>query len=206
MYSVDRLEPEKQAIAHELLTDLVLQQKNCLLPWQVVGEFLNCMRRWESQERITAADVQDYIHDLLTMFPLVLPTVNVVTPEIRTYAVMKLATKRGHFRNGKCPLVLSHWVQTRRIGAKFSKQFSAAERRRQIAPGVSPGNVWSRSMSPGGATACEARMVMMLNVEQMRLLKMSDCRRPFGAFVTGYGDPRADARGYLPSPLRGGKK
>ena len=49
-------------------------------------------------------------------------------------------------------------------------------------------------------------MVMMLNVEQMRLLKMFDCRRPFGAFVTGYGDPRADARGYLPSPLGGGKK
>ena len=46
-------------------------------------------------------------------------------------------------------------------------------------------------------------MVMMLTVEQMRLHKMFDCRRPFGAFVTGYGDPRADARGYLPSPLRG---
>ena len=72
--------------------------------------------------------------------------------------------------------------------------------------GVSPGNVWSRSMSPGGATACEARMVMMLIVEQMRLLEMFDCRRPSGAFVTGYGDPRADARGYLPSPLGGGEK
>ena len=49
-------------------------------------------------------------------------------------------------------------------------------------------------------------MVMMLIVEQMRLLKMFDCRRPSGAFVTGYGDPRADARGYLPSALRGGEK
>ena len=49
-------------------------------------------------------------------------------------------------------------------------------------------------------------MVMKLIVEQMRLLKMFDCRRPFGAFVTGYGDPRADARGYLPSPLGGGEK
>ena len=49
-------------------------------------------------------------------------------------------------------------------------------------------------------------MVMMRIVEQMRLLKMFDCRRPSGAFVTGYGDPRADARGYLPSPLRGGEK
>ena len=46
-------------------------------------------------------------------------------------------------------------------------------------------------------------MVVMLIVEQMRLLKMFDCRRPFGAFVTGYGDPRADARGYLPSPFHG---
>ena len=47
---------------------------------------------------------------------------------------MKLATKQGHFRNGKWLLVLSHWVQTRRIGAKFSKQFSvAAGRRREVA-------------------------------------------------------------------------
>ena len=28
-------------------------------------------------------------------------------PEIRTYAVMKLAAKRGHFRNGKWPLVVT---------------------------------------------------------------------------------------------------
>ena len=57
-------------------------------------------------------------------------------------------------------------------------------------------------MSPGGATACDVRMAMMLIVEQMRVLKMFDCRCLSGAFVTGYGDPRA----YLPSPLRGGEK
>lgn len=77
VYAFDFSEPVKQPKAQRLLDDL-LAASAATLPWQVVGEFLNCLRRWQHQGRITSADVDAHIADLLKAFPVALPTVNAV--------------------------------------------------------------------------------------------------------------------------------
>src|SRR5262249_45178005 len=74
VYALDDNEPVKQAKARELLDRLVQPPIETLLPWQVTGELLHCLRRWEAAGRITPADVQAHFHDLLSMFPLSIPS------------------------------------------------------------------------------------------------------------------------------------
>ena len=73
VYALDDSEPAKQAKARELLDRLVQPPIDTVLPWQVAGELLNCLRKWESADRITAADVEANFRDVLSMFPLRLP-------------------------------------------------------------------------------------------------------------------------------------
>ncbi|MHC4876236.1 MAG: PIN domain-containing protein [Planctomycetota bacterium] len=73
VYSVDDNEPTKQTAALELLDQLVTEADTVLL-WQVVGEFLGCLRRWNAKGRISRTDVEDHVHDVLAMFPLLVPT------------------------------------------------------------------------------------------------------------------------------------
>lgn len=77
VYALDSDELAKQARANELLERLAQQPTDTLLLWQVAGEFLNRLRRWESAGRITAADVQLNFHDVLATFPLHVPDVRV---------------------------------------------------------------------------------------------------------------------------------
>jgi len=49
-----------------------------LLLWQVAGELLSCLRRWGSTGKRTAGDVDADIQDILAMFPLELPTKDVI--------------------------------------------------------------------------------------------------------------------------------
>ena len=79
VYVVDADEPAKRAKAKDLLLRLVADPVKTALPWQVTGEFLSCMRRWESQGKISTADVESNIRDVLRMFPMVIPTVNVIS-------------------------------------------------------------------------------------------------------------------------------
>ena len=78
VYAADDYEPNKQAKAAQLLDQLVQTPTQTCLLWQVAGEFLSCMRRWESQSRILRTDVEANIRDVLAMFPLVLPSQNVI--------------------------------------------------------------------------------------------------------------------------------
>ena len=73
IYAHDADEPAKQAVANVLLAELVQKGETVLL-WQVAGELLSCLRRWQSEAKITAADVQANFHDVLAMFPLQIPT------------------------------------------------------------------------------------------------------------------------------------
>jgi predicted nucleic acid-binding protein len=45
--------------------------------WQVAAELLSCLRKWESLDRITAADVEAHFRDVQAMFPLHVPTAKV---------------------------------------------------------------------------------------------------------------------------------
>ncbi len=78
VYFFDDEEPAKQAKAAELLDRLVQPPSGTVLLWQVAGELLSCLRRWGSSGKRTAGDVDADIQDILAMFPLELPTKDVI--------------------------------------------------------------------------------------------------------------------------------
>lgn len=77
VYSIDCTEPDKQAKAREVLRRLLESSKTVLL-WQVVGEYLNCLRRFAGAGRFPAAEIDDEILDWLDVFPLFLPTQGII--------------------------------------------------------------------------------------------------------------------------------
>jgi predicted nucleic acid-binding protein len=74
VYALDDDEPAKQIKARDLIDQLVQPPLDTALLWQVAGETLSCLRKWESARRITAADVKAHLQDMLSMFPLRMPT------------------------------------------------------------------------------------------------------------------------------------
>lgn len=82
VYAADDDEPAKQSKAVQLLDQLVQTPSETWLLWQVAGEFLSTMRRWENAGRISAADVRANIRDVLAMFPLALPSQNVIVSSL----------------------------------------------------------------------------------------------------------------------------
>jgi predicted nucleic acid-binding protein len=58
VYALDADEPVKQAKALELFDRLVLQAADTVLIWQVAGEFLSQLRRWESKGKLTPEEVE----------------------------------------------------------------------------------------------------------------------------------------------------
>ena len=57
-----------------MIAGLAQQPAQTRLLWQVATEFLQVLRRWQSQGRIDAQRVDDEFDDLLELFDLVLPT------------------------------------------------------------------------------------------------------------------------------------
>jgi len=74
VYTADTGEPVKQAKALALLTGLATGPSPTVLPWQVAGEFLNWLRRWQAAGRISATEVETYFRNTLAPFPLAVPT------------------------------------------------------------------------------------------------------------------------------------
>ena len=93
IYALDDNEPVKQAKARELLDHLVSDSSATQLHWQVAGEILSCLRRWESAGLITREDVESHFKDVLAMFPLCTPSAKVFPLSFEL---------RSHFS-------LSHW-------------------------------------------------------------------------------------------------
>ena len=79
VYAVDFNEPAKQANALILLKRLSQPPAQTVLLWQVVGEYMSCLRRWQSAGRITDTLVEQYVNRARAMFSLALPTENVIT-------------------------------------------------------------------------------------------------------------------------------
>jgi len=75
VYSLDVSDPVKQAKAKALLHGLVGKTPPTILPWQVAGELLNWLRKWEAQGRVSGADVDAHFRDTLAAFPLAVPRV-----------------------------------------------------------------------------------------------------------------------------------
>ena len=74
VYAFDSDEPVKQAKAQELLDRLRQEPADTVLLWQVAGELLNCLRKWEAAGRIQTSDVEKDFRKVLAMFPFRLPT------------------------------------------------------------------------------------------------------------------------------------
>jgi predicted nucleic acid-binding protein len=77
VYFLDVNEPVKQLKAKNLLAGLTQTQTATILPWQVAGEVLNWLRKWQLAGRVSNADVEAHFRDFLTMFPLVIPNAQV---------------------------------------------------------------------------------------------------------------------------------
>ena len=73
VYAVDSSEPDKQALAIELLTRLASVPSPVVLPWQVAVEFLACLRRWESLNRITRDQTTSYLAQIEAAYEIVIP-------------------------------------------------------------------------------------------------------------------------------------
>jgi predicted nucleic acid-binding protein len=73
VYGFDVDEPLKRAKAVALLRQLQQDQSETVLLWQVAGELLNCLRKWESAGHMSAEDVEANFGDVLRAFPLRLP-------------------------------------------------------------------------------------------------------------------------------------
>ena len=70
VYFFDDEEPAKQTQATTLLDQLVQPPSETVLLWQVAGELLSCLRRWQWAGKRVGADVHADIRDVLAMFPL----------------------------------------------------------------------------------------------------------------------------------------
>lgn len=92
VYSFDDREPWKHHRALELLDELRLQLKTILL-WQVAGEFLNQLDRFERDELITREKADFDYAKIRRLFPLAIPE-----PEILDVAI-----------NLRSRYSLSHW-------------------------------------------------------------------------------------------------
>lgn len=74
VYALDADETAKQAKALELLDQLALNRSDTILVWQVASEFLNQLRKWETQGRLTAAEVEAAFRRARAMFAVRIPT------------------------------------------------------------------------------------------------------------------------------------
>ncbi len=74
VYSIDADEAIKQAKAIELLDRLALRRDETVLLWQVASEYLNQLRRWQSNGRLTPEVVESIFNRVRAMFPLRTPT------------------------------------------------------------------------------------------------------------------------------------
>jgi predicted nucleic acid-binding protein len=74
VYSFDQFEPAKRTKARDLLTRLGQSSAPPRLLWQVAGELLSCLARWESTGRLKPGETITYLNHVVGLMPLVLPT------------------------------------------------------------------------------------------------------------------------------------
>ena len=77
VYSLDAGDPVKHAKTQALLSGLVAGSTPTILPWQVAGELLNWLRRWQAAGSVSGPDVEAHFGNTLALFPLAIPTAKV---------------------------------------------------------------------------------------------------------------------------------
>ena len=74
LYSIDGNEPVKQAKAQLLMQQLHNSASATMLPWQVLGELAQQLRRWRDQGKLSSPEFTQHIQAFRYVFPLLLPT------------------------------------------------------------------------------------------------------------------------------------
>lgn len=93
VYAVDAAELDKSRRALEVINELTEASPPLLLLWQTATEFLACLRRWESQGRITRKDTISYLERFVLPLPLAAPALKMLD------VALELSSKHS----------LSHW-------------------------------------------------------------------------------------------------
>ena len=78
VYHIDTRDPVKQTKAQALLGGMIANGQDAVLLWQVAGEFLQQLRRWEGQKIVSSQQVKQFFGDVRTTYRLILPTNNVL--------------------------------------------------------------------------------------------------------------------------------
>ena len=74
IYRLDRSDPVKQAKARDLLRQLAKDAEPTVVPWQVLGELVCQLRRWQDENQLTRDALLHYVAALRRLFPAVMPT------------------------------------------------------------------------------------------------------------------------------------
>lgn len=77
VYRFDYNEPVKQQQSIHLLRQLAFD-KETLMPWQVLGEFLRQATRWQQEGKITTVEKRDYLRIVRSTFPVSLPSEGII--------------------------------------------------------------------------------------------------------------------------------
>ena len=91
LYFWDANEPDKLAKAQQLLADLARTPTETFLLWQVAGELLNWLRKWERAGRVSSVDVEAHFRNFLAMFPLAVPGANLFQKYFYSYSRFSLS-------------------------------------------------------------------------------------------------------------------
>ncbi len=91
VYRLDSDEPVKQAKARELLNRLTQTAEPAVLLWQTAVELLRNLRKRESKGQITSTQVEEHFHDLVAMFPLVLPDARLIPRYFKLFGRFSLS-------------------------------------------------------------------------------------------------------------------
>lgn len=91
VYSIDHDEPERREQALDLLDRLGGDAKSTVMLWQVAGEYLNCLRRYARQGRISERQVVLYLTEAVELFPLALPGETVLRTSIDLFSRYSLS-------------------------------------------------------------------------------------------------------------------
>ncbi len=78
IYRLDRSDPVKQAKARDLLRQLAKNTEPTVVPWQVLGELVRQLRRWQDESRLTRDVLLRYVAAFRRLFPVVMPTASVL--------------------------------------------------------------------------------------------------------------------------------
>src|SRR3989442_1683249 len=91
VYSLDDNDPDKQAKAKALLAGLVGASTATIVPWQVAGELLNWLRKWEAAGRVCSPDVEAHFRNVLALFQLVIPSASALLKYFDLYSRFSLS-------------------------------------------------------------------------------------------------------------------